>query len=99
MSKKKWTIEDMQDFAKPKGGKCLSVEYINARTKLKWRCSKGHEWEATPESIKNQHSWCPYCANNVKLTIEEMQKLAALHNGECLSTEYIELLHLKKSAL
>ncbi|MEK9207750.1 MAG: hypothetical protein AAB922_04660 [Patescibacteria group bacterium] len=54
-------MKEMQKIAKKKGGKCLSTVYINARTKLKWRCSQGHEWEAIPDSVK-RGTWCPICA-------------------------------------
>ena len=81
---KKLTIEDMHTFAAEKGGKCLSTEYINARTKLKWECAKGHVFESLPK-----RSWCAECAGTKKLTIEDMQKLAAERGGKCLSTKYI----------
>lgn len=55
------SIEDMQRLAASKGGECLSSEYVNARTKLKWRCAFGHEWQAVPHSIK-AGTWCPVCA-------------------------------------
>ena len=55
------TIEDMKDIAKSRGGKCLSSNYINAHTKLLWKCKNGHEWEATPNNIK-RGKWCPKCS-------------------------------------
>lgn len=61
MSRKKLTIEEMHVLAVEKGGECLSTEYVNSITKLKWRCSKGHEWEARPGDIKRV-SWCPNCS-------------------------------------
>ncbi|PKP58873.1 MAG: hypothetical protein CVT88_06570 [Candidatus Altiarchaeales archaeon HGW-Altiarchaeales-1] len=85
---RKITIEDMQKLAESKRGKCLSTEYVNALTKLKWMCKEGHTWEAIPKCIKSGH-WCPYCAGNAKLTIEDMQELAKNNGGKCLSTEYI----------
>ena len=54
------TIEDIRKTAQERGGECLSTEYVNAATKLRWRCSKGHEWEAVPDSIR-QGTWCPRC--------------------------------------
>ncbi len=49
-------------IAKSKGGNCLSEEYVNARTKLKWICEKEHIWEATPDAIRSG-SWCKLCAS------------------------------------
>ena len=40
-----YTLTECQEVAKYKGGKCLSTEYINTRTKLKWECLEGHQWE------------------------------------------------------
>ena len=54
------TIKEMHELAHLKGGNCLSTNYINNQTKLKWKCSKGHVWEATPDSVKNQNTWCPF---------------------------------------
>ena len=85
----KITIRDMLRIAKGRGGKCLSKRYINIHTKLNWRCKEGHEWEATPESIKNKGSWCPHCFGNAKLTIEDMREIAREKGGVCLSEKYI----------
>ena len=85
------SIKEMQELAENHGGKCLSPDYINNLTKLKWRCEYGHEWEASPRDIKTG-TWCPECAHNLPLTIEEMQEIAEQRGGKCLSTEYINSL-------
>jgi len=82
------TPNDLQIIAKNRGGRCLSKKYINATTKLNWQCKEGHRWHTTLSMIK-QGTWCPYCAKVAKLTIEEMQSLAAKHGGRCLSDKYI----------
>ena len=51
----------VQKIAEERGGKCLSVNYINARMKLGWECIKGHRWFATPDNVK-RGTWCPKCA-------------------------------------
>jgi len=84
----KKTIEDMHNLAGEQDGKCLSSTYINDMTKLLWQCRKGHQWEASPNNIKGG-SWCPYCAGNIKKTIEDMHKLAREKGGRCLSIKYI----------
>lgn len=61
---KKLTIEEMQRIARERGGECLSNEYVNYNTNLKWKCKKGHEWEATPSNIKHLSRWCSICAKN-----------------------------------
>lgn len=81
------TMEDMHKLAESRGGKCLSTEYVNNRTKLLWQCSNGHTWETKPNVIVNG-GWCPECRGRKKLTIEDMQKLAEERGGKCLSTKY-----------
>ena len=58
------TIDEMQKIAKSRGGRCLSTEYINSQTKLLWECQYGHQWEAKPNNIKINKSWCPYCSRS-----------------------------------
>ena len=55
----------MIELAKKRNGECLSTEYINAHTKLLWKCADGHEWEAKPNNIQ-QGKWCPICARRKK---------------------------------
>jgi hypothetical protein len=86
---KSLTIEDMQELAHVKNGECLSTRYLGAQRKLRWRCGKGHEWEAQPNMVKNEETWCPYCSGNIKHTIEAMKELAKKRGGECLSKHYV----------
>ena len=97
---KKLSLESMRDIAEARGGKCLSTEYINIKTKLLWQCDKGHEWKAVPDIVVNRKSWCPDCRIRERrqgiprkngLGIIEMQKLANSRGGKCLSIEYINL--------
>jgi len=85
---KKLTLEEVQETAKKRGGKCLSSDYINSKSKLKFQCKYGHEFEAIPNDVRSKHSWCPICAGNKKLTLKEFQDIAKERRGECLSTEY-----------
>ena len=82
------TIEDCQELALSKGGKCLSIKYINDSTKLKWRCKKSHVWMATAGQVLRRGSWCMLCSGKAKLTIAEMQDIAKSRGGKCLSTKY-----------
>jgi hypothetical protein len=50
----------MQEIATKKGGKCISDEYVNSSTKLRWECGRGHIWDAAPSDIK-RGKWCPEC--------------------------------------
>jgi len=82
----KKTIEQMQAIAKEWGGKCLSMKYVNQKTKLEWQCSKGHRWWAASKHIVHSKSWCPQCQ---QLTIEDMQAVAKSRGGKCLSKKYV----------
>lgn len=85
------SIEDMHKVAKKFSGQCLSDVYINSKTKLTWKCAKGHVFRAQPNNVSSG-KWCPLCKNEstalrsripfVKIiqTIEEK-------GGECLTLE------------
>lgn len=79
------TLADMHTAAAERGGLCLSEAYHNISTKLRWRCAKGHEWEATPLHVLHSRSWCPRCVGVV--TVEEMRDLAAQQGGRLMSTQ------------
>ena len=83
-----YSIQDMHNLANKYGGKCLSAKYINANTKLKWQCKKEHVWESTSSSVRQGH-WCLECSGSKKKNIYDMQHLAKMRGGKCLSTEYV----------
>lgn len=89
----KKNLQDCQNLAKELGGECLSTNYINSKSNLRWLCRIGHEWESTYDSIR-AGSWCPICqrreSNDKKrLNIKDAQLLAQKRGGICLSTEYV----------
>lgn len=84
-----YNLEFAQNLAISKGGECLSEEYKNCVTKMKWKCSQGHEWETKLSKIKNEGSWCPRCHFDKKmLSLDDAHKLAKEKGGVCLSEEY-----------
>lgn len=84
----KHDIEEMKDLATARGGVCVSNEYVSSKTKLIWRCAKGHRWQALPTSVV-QGTWCPLCARNQPLGLSELQDTATGRGGACLSEEYV----------
>jgi len=56
-------MQDIMDAAKFRGGKCISKEMKNGdiRKKLNWKCSHGHEFEASPYLVLKTGHWCPEC--------------------------------------
>lgn len=74
------------NIIKEREGKCLS-KYINSKTKVECECSNGHKFNIIPNHLL-RGIWCPYCSGNNKKDILDMQKLANLKNGKCLSIIY-----------
>jgi hypothetical protein len=62
-------IKELSLIATQHGGECLSKEYLGHKAKHLFRCSAGHEWEATSNSIKIG-TWCAACAGKKKDDIE-----------------------------
>ena len=56
-------LKEAQQIAKYRGGKCLSKKYKNDHVDMHWKCAIKHKWWARLNNIKNNHSWCPECAN------------------------------------
>ena len=55
-------LQRLKDHAESLGGQCLATSYTSCKTKVAWRCSLGHEWQATPGSVlykkcKHGHKW------------------------------------------
>ncbi len=71
------SIADMHAMAQARGGQCLSTEYRNTATKLRWQCAEGHVWEAAPAGLRTSGPWCPQCAfEKMRLKIGDMQAIA-----------------------
>lgn len=62
----KYEIDKIKEIALSKGGLCLSDNYINSITKLKFKCSKNHEFELTANSLKSKKYWCKLCSKENK---------------------------------
>ena len=83
-------LEDAQEWAKKKGGHCLSEKYVGCKLPLIWQCGKMHvSWEAAFHSIR-AGAWCPTCVHErTSFSIDYAKRLAIERGGKCLSTEYI----------
>lgn len=55
-----YSIEDMKEIARERGGDCLSIHLDCTLDALEWRCKFGHVWNSTGNSIIQGH-WCPEC--------------------------------------
>lgn len=91
------TIETVRAIAASRGGVLVSKVYMGTKPLHTWRCSEGHEWQATLSNIEHNKRWCPVCARGriqqanerKKLSISILQEAAAQKGGLCLSTEYV----------
>jgi len=81
------TLPLLQRIAAQKGGCCLSLTYVNSSHPVRWSCAAGHKWVARAHSIQ-AGNWCPICAHNQRLRLEEMCHIATERGGRCLSTRY-----------
>ncbi len=78
----------MKKAARQYGGECLSTEYVNIRTGMRWRCAQGYEWTSVPQNVR-RGKWCKICAGKATGTIEQMRRLARERHGVCLSRKYV----------
>jgi hypothetical protein len=84
------SLSALHEIAKYRNGTCLATLYTSSRTPVPWRCQSGHTWLASPDNIKSKRSWCPRCAREKqKLSLADMQAMAAGLGGKCLSSEYV----------
>lgn len=93
MAQIRHTLEEMREIALSHGGECQSQEYVNTKTRMKWRCSNGHNFESTPGKVLLGR-WCPECgreraAESRRIPFSEIELTAKVFNGKCLSNEYI----------
>ena len=57
-----YSIDDMKEAARFRGGECRSDEFKDMWTKLRWKCAFDHVFQATPTLILKAGHWCPQCA-------------------------------------
>ena len=88
--RKEFYFKILKEYVKSKGGKCLSNDYINNYTKMKFQCNKGHIWETKSGNLVNKGNWCSMCGfdkqrKNIKDVIEFIEN----KGGKLLSEKYI----------
>ncbi|RHZ49587.1 hypothetical protein Glove_519g34 [Diversispora epigaea] len=90
-SHRRFNIDIANSIAQERDGKCISTEYVNAKTPMFWRCAKGYEWSTTLYRIKNMGRWCPQCSGNFPCGLIEAKEIAHSRGGTCLSKEYLNV--------
>jgi len=82
-------IDECIEYAKSHNGKCLSTNFVDSNTKMKWECWCGYVWQSTYGNLKYFDRWCPKCSKKDKKTIDDATKIARERGGECLSNNII----------
>ena len=75
------TVGKCRDVAEKRGGRFISEEWVNSKTKYTWECAVGHRWQALYSAVR-AGSWCPHC---LKIPLDWFCKYAESKGGVCLS--------------
>ncbi len=83
----KLTYKFVKQSFENEGYTLVSKEYINAQTKLYYRCSKNHEHSIVWGSWQSGER-CPHCSNNAKISIYKIIEMFSNENYTLLSKKY-----------
>jgi hypothetical protein len=93
-------LEEIRKIVTNRAGVLLSTEYVSAKTKESVLCRDKHDFETTPDNLR-QGRWCPECkwhnqskrmAANYR-AVEELREFAREHHGgDCLVAEPTRML-------
>ena len=86
-------ISELIEVVNKNHGQIIQGEYINIKSKFKFKCKEGHIWETTPYVVIKGH-WCGKCSN--KIVIDKQRgdmtpvlKLLKGKKGKFISGEYL----------
>lgn len=83
------TLTDCHEWARQRGGECLSVAYVHANYPLRWRCAEGHEWSARPNAVR-MGGWCAVCAGHKNPPLRDLQRAAEERGGTLVSRRHTD---------
>lgn len=65
-------LEGAHTYAKSRGGKCLSTEFLNGKTKIEWKCANPDHssWFGEYHKVTSKKSWCARCIGE---SVQEFQ--------------------------
>ena len=87
MKNKKYTFEYVKQYFGDQGCELLEIEYINCKTKMRYRCSCGNISDICFDNFK-QGKRCAKCAGNNKYTLEYVKQYFEDQGCELLEKEY-----------
>ncbi len=83
-------LQRLQEYAKSRGGECISPIYLGGERKHSFRCAQGHIWDARPSSMLGNSTWCQQCqSDQQRLGIDKVRASAVVRGGQFLSTAYL----------
>lgn len=85
---RRYKIENLQEYAKLKGGAVIETEFFGIHYKYSWVCEKNHEFKAWG-GIINRQTWCKDCAGLMPGSIKKYDDIAKSKGGRCLSNTYV----------
>jgi len=80
------TLQYFEQYADIRGGRCLSTEYLNNKTHLKFQCRREHVFELEARTVTWQRSWCKQCQF---ADLEDVDVYCEERGGRCLTRDYI----------
>jgi hypothetical protein len=80
-------VEEIKGIAEKHGGVCLSDKFLGVNEKYRFRCKKGHVWDARFINVKKGY-WCPYCAGNGRITFEILKGVGYRKKCELLASGF-----------
>ncbi len=79
-------IEEIQEQLKEYNWECLSEEYINLQTPMRFKCDEGHIVETTWGKLRKT-IYCPSCTANLKKHITNIKAKAKTENTRVLALD------------
>lgn len=76
---KKYDLDWCRNYARSRGGECLSSEFLGVHSALEFRCERGHVWSARPAKHIYEQSWCPQCLSGQPVPEAEVRALVEAH--------------------
>lgn len=83
----KKSFDEVNAYVVSFGYELLSKEYLSAHRKLKFKCDKGHIYEASWHNFRSGKR-CPVCAGK-RQSINDLKDFANTKGGKCLSDQYL----------
>lgn len=87
-SKRKVDFEEVYFYTESIGYKLVSTEYRNAKSKLKFKCPKGHDFPMSWSNFKNNKRRCPECQNLKRWTYNEVKSFFESRSYQLLTVTY-----------